>query len=126
MSTMYRFMIPPAHLQGLWVGSYFAGLLVNDPSKAVGDSKAVKALQYETVAHSRFCRWRYPTNHRFPAFIFDAVSYWDMLMRDIGLIARRKRSGGLLSEITSPYGTWDYSSVNDEWEERYRKEEVDG
>jgi hypothetical protein len=50
---------------------------------------------------------------RAPTFIFDAVPYLDMLLRDLGLQTRRK--GGVLAELFSPYGPEDYRGVNEEW-----------
>ncbi|KAK5993093.1 FAD-dependent monooxygenase DEP4-like protein [Cladobotryum mycophilum] len=145
---MHRFLVPPserflrprdvafsgmvsnfsnpltAHLQGLWISAYFSGLLAKDPSVAVGDETAMSRLRYETVLHNRFCKWRYPTENRVPSFIFDAVSYLDMLQRDLGLNPRRKQKG-LMTEVTSPYGSEDYRDVNDEWEVKFGSAKLD-
>lgn len=107
-----------AHLQGLWIGAYFRGLLVNDPSKAVGDDKAMSKLRYETMLHNRFGKWRYPTETKAPTTIFDAVYYLDLLQKDLGLNPHRKPKG-LFTEITSPYGAEDYQDVNDEWKNKF-------
>lgn len=134
--ALHRFMVPPsarflrardvafvgmvsnfsnaltAHLQGLWVGAYFAGRLApdRDPGAAPLDG-----LRRETVLHNRFGRWRYPVDwgSRAPSFIFDAVPYLDLLLRDLGLKTHRKK--GVLAEVFSPYGPEDYRTVNDEW-----------
>ncbi|KAM0257016.1 hypothetical protein ACHAQJ_004609 [Trichoderma viride] len=106
-----------AHLQGLWIGAYFGGLLERDPSRAVDDNKAMSKLRYETMLHNRFGKWRYPTETKAPSFIFDAVYYFDMLQKDLGLNPHRKPRG-LLTEVTSPYGAEDYRTLNKEWEDK--------
>jgi hypothetical protein len=107
-----------AHVQGLWISAYFNEQLVNDPGTAVGDVKAMEQVRYETVLHSRFGKWRYPTDwgtNKAPSFIFDAVPYLDMLQRDLGLPIHRKSSW--LYEMWSPYLPLDYQNVNEEWKE---------
>lgn len=107
-----------AHVQGLWISAYFSGRLENDPAKAVGDAEAMPKLRYETVLYNRFGKWRYPTEaHKNPTFIFDAVPYLDLLVRDLGLTHSRK--GGLWGEMWDPYGPEDYQNVNEEWLEKY-------
>lgn len=120
-----------AHVQGLWIAAYFAGAL-RPAARAPGgggggagddddddgddtDADAAAALRYETVLHNRFGRWRYPVDWgaRSPSFIFDAVPYLDLLLRDLGLAIHRK--GGWWAEMTAPYGPEDYRTVNDEW-----------
>ncbi|PTB73825.1 FAD/NAD(P)-binding domain-containing protein [Trichoderma longibrachiatum ATCC 18648] len=141
---LYRFLVPPserflrprdvafsgfvsnfsntlcAHLQGLWIGAYFRGLLADDLlRRALADDgdDAMRRLRYETVLHNRFGKWRYPTETKAPTTIFDAVYYLDLLQKDLGLDPRRKPKG-FLTEVTSPYGAEDYRDVNDEWESK--------
>ncbi|KAK8136737.1 flavin-binding monooxygenase-like family protein [Apiospora sp. TS-2023a] len=106
-----------AHLQGLWIGAYFAGALARDPAAAGG----LEELRYETVLYNRFGHWRYPTDwgNKNPNFIFDAVPYLDLLLRDLGLPVHRK--SGFLAEWTDPYGPEDYRGVNEEWQSKYGK-----
>lgn len=108
-----------AHLQGLWIAAYFSNRLTNGPAASVGDDQAMQKLRYETVLYNRFGKWRYPTDwgSKCPSFIFDAVPYLDLLLRDLGLECHRK--SGFLSEVWSPYGPEDYRSVNDEWLAKY-------
>lgn len=108
-----------AHLQGLWVAAYFSGRLAVDPAAAVGDDEAMRKLRYETVLHNRFGKWRYPIDwaSKCPSFIFDAVPYLDLLLRDLGLEVHRK--GGFVAEMWYPYGPEDYRGVNDEWLAKY-------
>lgn len=104
-----------AHISGLWISAYFSDELTIDPSKAMHDKEALKRLQYETVLHNRFGKWRHPTEwgDKGPNFIFDAVPYLDLLQRDLGLNPHRK--GGMLAEMWSPYGPEDYRDINEEW-----------
>lgn len=108
-----------AHLQGLWISAYFSGRLANDPAASVDNQEAMEKLRYETVLHNRFGKWRYPTDwaSKCPSFIFDAVPYLDLLLRDLGL--ERHRKGGFMAEVWSPYGPEDYRDVNDEWLSKY-------
>ena len=108
-----------AHLQGLWIGAYFSGRLLEDPAAALDDEKSLENLRYEAVLHNRFGHWRYPNDwgNRCPSFIFDAVPYLDLLQRDLGLDNHRKR--GFWSELMEPYRPADYQDVNDEWQRKH-------
>ena len=143
---LYHFMVPPserlmrardtafigmvsnfsniitAHVQGLWISAYFQGLLEDDPAaRALEGEKALEGLRYETALHARFGRWRYPTDwgNRTPSFIFDAIPYLDMLLRDLGLNIYRK--SGWLANMYQPYGPRDYEGVTEEWLKKYGK-----
>ncbi|KAI1483450.1 FAD/NAD(P)-binding domain-containing protein [Daldinia eschscholtzii] len=107
--------ITTAHLTGLWVSAYFSGKLTRDPAKAVDDIHELKKLQYETVLHNRFGKWRHPTEwgNKGPNFIFDAVPYFDLLQKDLGLNPFRKENA--LKEMYEPYGPEDYRYINEEW-----------
>lgn len=104
-----------AHIQGLWIGAFFSGLLKNDPAASVGDETAMEKIRYETALHNRFGKWRYPADwgNKAPSFIFDAVPYFDMLQRDLGLDPHRKK--GFMAEVLSAYGPEDYMGINEEW-----------
>lgn len=104
-----------AHLSGLWISAYFSGKLAIDPAAAVDDEAALESMRYQTVLYNRWGKWRYPTDWgtRSPSFIFDAVPYFDLLQRDLGLSPYRK--GGWLAEMSEPYGPEDYCNVNQEW-----------
>ncbi|KAK7966921.1 uncharacterized protein PG986_001198 [Apiospora aurea] len=113
-----------AHLQGLWISAYFSGSLAQDPAAACAASNSkgeLEKLRYKTVLYNRFGRWRYPTDwgSKNPSFIFDAVPYLDLLLRDLGLPVHRKN--GFLAEWTDPYGPEDYRGVNEEWQTKYGK-----
>ncbi|KAI0767463.1 hypothetical protein C8Q74DRAFT_1280559 [Fomes fomentarius] len=127
---LYRFMVPPALLedrniafagmiatistsicaqtQGLWISAFFDGRLDRLPG-------SLEEAQWQSMLHSRFGRWRYPCGYgaRFPDFVFDAVPYIDMLLRDVNLEPHRKK--GRLAEIVEPYGPEDYKNLPVEW-----------
>ena len=129
---LYRFMIPPslisdrslgfagvpmcistsivATIQALWLCAFFDGKISVDGH-----------VEYETVLHSRFGKWRYPAGHgsKYPDFAFDAVPYFDMLLQQLGLQSHRK--GGRIAEWFHPYGPEDYRGLVDEWKAKYVK-----
>ncbi|KAI0697521.1 hypothetical protein C8T65DRAFT_582553 [Cerioporus squamosus] len=127
---LYRFMVPPSTLhsrniafagmltsittsvcasaQSLWISAYFDGKLDRVPPPE-------EQARWETMLHTQFGRWRYPCGYggRMPDFVFDAVPYVDMLMRDLGLESHRKRN--VLAEVVVPYGPEDYMNLPGEW-----------
>ncbi|KAI2629910.1 FAD/NAD(P)-binding domain-containing protein [Hypoxylon sp. NC1633] len=137
--TLYHFLVPPsarflrtrdvafagmisnfststtAHLSGLWISAYFSGKLSIDPAAAIDDEASLKNLQYQTLLWNRWGKWRYPTDwgSKNPSIIFDAVPYFDLLQRDLGLSPYRK--GGRLAEMSDPYGPEDYRTITEEW-----------
>lgn len=129
--TLYRFMAPPstvlsnpsivfagmittistplcASLQALWITAYLDSALSRTATSTA-------QAEEQAVLHARFGRWRYPCGYggRFPDFVFDAVPYLDMLLKDLGLKHRRK--GSWLKEIFQAYGPEDYQDVVEEW-----------
>jgi Pyridine nucleotide-disulphide oxidoreductase len=129
---LYRFMVPPALIddrsigfagalmtictsvvvqaQALWLSAYFDGKI--DPK---GD------INYETILHSQFCKWRCPVGYgaRFPDLVFDGLPYVDMMMLELGLRVHRKN--GRTAEWFEPYGPKDYKGLIDEWTDRNMK-----
>ncbi|EKG17243.1 Pancreatic hormone-like protein [Macrophomina phaseolina MS6] len=130
---LYRFIAPPSTLQkrniafagmitcistsicaqaqGLWISAYFDGKLDRLPSQ--------EKVQRETMLHTQFGKWRYPCGYgaRLPDFVFDAVPYVDMLLRDVGLEGHRKKSK--FADITEPYGPEDYKGLPSEWAHKH-------
>ena len=114
-----------AQTQALWVAAYFSDRLtpranIRYPSSsAEGDftvpEQSSLDMEYETALHTEFGKYRYPGGfgRRNPDFVFDAIPYVDLLMRDLGLAAKRK--GGLLKDVLEPYGVEDYRGVVAEW-----------
>lgn len=134
---LYRFMAPPstikdrniafagmlssittaicAQTQALWISTYFDGGLDRLPSSP--------EVEWETVLHSQFGKWRHPTGYgkRLPDFVFDGMPYIDMLLADLGL--KRHRKAGGVSEIFQAYGPEDYMGIIDEWKEVHKEKE---
>lgn len=119
---MMNFNIPlNAHMQALWINAYFLGHGLAFPNYE--DDVERNKMQYETVLHSRFGKWRYPAGHgsQFPDFVFDAQPYIDLLARDLGLQVHRK--GGAIREMLEPYGPQDYMDVVQEWKQKHQIDE---
>jgi hypothetical protein len=120
-----------AQAQALWITAFFGGELVLRPTercppavRAVDeDADAEKLvdqredldLVWETALHSQFGKWRYPGGFgkRNPDFVFDAIPYVDLLLKDLG--ARSVRKSGALGRVLSPYGMEDYRGLVEEW-----------
>lgn len=115
-----------ARAQALWLTAYFGHALEADKQHQSRDHFSAAAdfdtpvldpdaVTDSTVLHSRCRKWRYPVGFglRFPDFVFDAIPYIDMLLKDLGLAFRRKRSWW--DELFQPYGPGDYRGLLDEW-----------
>lgn len=117
-----------AQTQALWISAYFGGQLTPNavekcPAalRAAADIKGKTEdpeeldLAWETSLHSEFGRYRYPGGfgHRNPDFVFDAIPYIDLMLRDLNLSPQRKQ--GLLARCFHPYGAEDYRGLVDEW-----------
>jgi hypothetical protein len=102
-----------AHIQSIWVSAYFDNEISSLPRNP--SSEFLARLQHETALHSRFGKWRYPYGygHIYPDFVFDAVPYMDLLLKDLDLPIYRKN--GIIAEIAHPYGPKDYSTLVQEW-----------
>jgi len=110
--------ITNAHIQGLWASAYFNGLLLRDPGRTelLENKTALENIRREAILHNRYGKWRYPSDwgvDKSPSFIFDAVPYFDLLLRDLGVNSWRK--GPFWREILGPYGPRDYKDINEEW-----------
>ncbi|KAG8845066.1 hypothetical protein FRB96_002736 [Tulasnella sp. 330] len=138
---LYRFIAPPTsafdrsiafvgvasalatllsgELQALWAVAYLTGRLDLEKRSPVERATCGMTLEderlWETVLATRFGRWRSPAGYgaRFPELTFDAMPYHDLLLRDLGLEFRRKRSW--LRERFTPYNVKDYEGIVDEW-----------
>lgn len=117
-----------AQTQALWIAAYFGDRLtptatehcppavraaVLDTKPAGGDAEL--DLAWETALHSEFGKYRYPAGfgRRNPDFVFDAMPYIDLMLRDLRLSPERKQ--GLLAQCFQPYGAEDYRGLVDEW-----------
>ncbi|KAJ5305665.1 hypothetical protein PENANT_c041G01011 [Penicillium antarcticum] len=119
-----------AQTQALWISAYFRGNLTPTATEhcppAVVASSDIKTedtaeldLVWETALHSEFGKYRYPGGfgRRNPDFVFDAIPYIDLMLRDLGLSSGRKQ--GLLARCFQPYGTEDYRGLVDEWKAKW-------
>lgn len=129
-----------AQTQALWITAYFTGDLDIKPTvrrpvdlfpapapapsekdsldfdKDLDQDLALGLdLAWETALHSEFGKYRYPGGfgRRNPDFVFDALPYVDLMLRDLGLETNRK--GGVLAQCFTPYGIEDYRGLVDEW-----------
>ena len=118
-----------AQAQALWISAYFRGDLTPTANEkcpiAVRASSDIKTedvdeidLIWETALHTEFGKYRYPAGfgRRNPDFVFDAIPYVDLMLRELGLPTQRKK--GLLARCFQPYGTEDYRGLVDEWKSK--------
>lgn len=120
-----------AQTQALWATAYLSGRLTPSPSPSPSlpvpstlkdtetqlniPSQSSLNLEWDTALHTEFGKYRYPAGFgkRNPDFVFDAIPYVDLLLRDLGLSVERGR--GILSRCFSPYGVEDYRGLVREW-----------
>jgi cation diffusion facilitator CzcD-associated flavoprotein CzcO len=111
-----------AQTQALWATAYFNDKLSIVPTitstagnDTTNDADYVADLEWETALHTEFGKWRYPGGfgRRNPDFVFDAIPYVDLLLRDLGLKVHRKN--GMIAEMFEPYGPEDYRGLIEEW-----------
>lgn len=130
---LYKFMVPPALIKDRNLG--FAGVPMHISTSSIATVQALwlsayfdeqmplpngqDEIDYETILHSRFGKWRYPAGHgaQYPDFVFDALPYLDMLLKQLGL--KNHRKGGATAEMFSPYGPEDYKGLIDEFKEEH-------
>ncbi|XHF96471.1 hypothetical protein AWENTII_000106 [Aspergillus wentii] len=116
-----------AQSQALWIAAYFSDRLTLTPtipcppSVRTADEKISQTdldLKWEMALHTQFGKHRYPGGFgkRNPDFVFDAIPYVDLLLRDLGLSTQRKR--GSLATWFEPYGAEDYRGLVQEWKGR--------
>ncbi|KAG2173103.1 hypothetical protein INT43_004476 [Umbelopsis isabellina] len=114
-----------AQTQALWTTAFFSDKLSvvanayppskSDKSITKDEDSGMTGIEWETALHTQFCKWRYPGGYgkRYPDFVFDAIPYFDLLLKDLGLPNHRKK--GHLAEIFSSYGPEDYRGLTEEW-----------
>jgi cation diffusion facilitator CzcD-associated flavoprotein CzcO len=109
ISTVYI-----AQAQGLWIAAFFQGKLPIQ-SETIDTIDRISKLKWETALHTQYGRWRCPGGYgsRFPDFVYDGLPYVDLLLKDLDLNPRRKKS--LWQDLTQPYLTYDYRDIVDEW-----------
>ncbi|KAJ0415889.1 hypothetical protein BJY00DRAFT_250300 [Aspergillus carlsbadensis] len=73
-------------------------------------------ILWETALHTQFGYHRYPggLGKRNPDFVFDAIPYVDILLKDLGVSGVRKDKSGW-KRFVQPCGVEDYRGVLGEW-----------
>jgi hypothetical protein len=82
-------------------------------------------VEYQTILHTQFEKWRMPGGHgaKCPDMGFESLPYVDMLMRDLGLNQYRKsyKTGWMREWLPNPwewfsmYVPTHYGTINQEW-----------
>ncbi|MCJ1403091.1 monooxygenase [Xylographa trunciseda] len=72
------------------VSGHQSGLEINFPGMngdATAQRQASERVMYDTALFNRFGKWRGPIGYgaRVPDFVFESVSFFDLLLRDLGL-----------------------------------------
>lgn len=98
-------------IAGLWIYAYMNNKLSADIYPGVGQPD----YHYNAALTNRYCKLRFPYGFgsRFPDFVFEQIPWFDVLLRDLGLEARRK--GPWWREWFVPYGQSDYRGLTAEW-----------
>jgi hypothetical protein len=131
---LYRFMVPPAFIEGrtlafagcyrspattiiaqtqaLWITAYLDGQLSTLKNLDNDDNHRI---MYETVLHTQFARWRYSRGFgaRFCELWFECLPYIDLMLKDIGIHNQRKNTWW--AERFTPYMPTDYVGIVDEY-----------
>lgn len=99
------------HVAALWNYAYLNDLL--EPSAIPTDDPL--EISWRTALAARFLRVRFPWGHgaKFPDFVFEQISWLDVLLGDLGLSGFRK--GSVLDEVFGSYGPEDYRTIVEEW-----------
>lgn len=98
-----------ATVQGHWTAAYLSNQLDRLPSTR-GE------VTEEIMLHTQWGKWRYPCGYgaTLPDFVFEGLSYIDMLLRDMGIKNNRKRNW--FAELTEPYLPQDLAGLVEEWQ----------
>lgn len=98
--------------QALWIAAYFY-----HPTYLSLPQETTE-VQWSTALHTQYCKWRYGVGghgNRRPDFVFDAMPYIDLLLKDLGM--RTKRKDTKLKEWVEAYGVEDYRGLVEEFAE---------
>jgi hypothetical protein len=99
-----------AETQALWAYAYLNDMISIDKSQ----------VYRQTALSSRYGKLRYPCGFSswYPEFVYDAIPYADMLLKDVGVCSQRKQTR--TKEIFSGYTIQDYKGINREWADSNR------
>jgi thioredoxin reductase len=108
---------PCAYIQSLWITSYFDGSLAlpSSPRKQVWE---------EMYRDTQYCALRGAMSYgrTLPDLVFDSLPYFDTLLGDLGIEARRKGGVFGVRECVRSYGPEDYQGLLNEVEINRKKE----
>ncbi|OGM41995.1 flavin-binding monooxygenase-like protein [Aspergillus bombycis] len=115
-----RFMVPPALAPARSIAFMGLAMTINTTMLAQAQASGSRPTSPTTSPQPRgnnappfgVHRYRGGFGKRNPDFVFDAVPYVDLLLRDLGLDYTRKE-GGLKWLV--PYGVEDYRGLVEEW-----------
>ncbi|KAF2211126.1 hypothetical protein CERZMDRAFT_44025 [Cercospora zeae-maydis SCOH1-5] len=104
-------------ITSIWIYAYFNDNLSIDPCRDLGEAQVC----YEAALTQRWSmrRYTYGFGQRFVDFVWDAVPWNDVLLKDLGLEWRRKK-GAWWREMFEPYTVADYRGLGQEWLEKQR------
>ena len=111
-TTSYQTTIK-AEITSLWTYAYLFNQLDIQPS-----TMNEADVFYEAALWSRYGKWRCPLGYqgKVADFLLDAMPYYDLLLRDLGLRSWRKRRFGWLGEVLGGwYVVRDYRGIVGEW-----------
>lgn len=131
---LYRFMVPPAYIENRNIA--FAGMVSSVSTATAANAQALwisaffdnkldhiaateEEVTHEVMLHTQWGKWRYPTGYgaSLPDFVFDALPYIDLLLKDLGLKINRHK--GTFAELFHPYGPPDFIGLIDEWRTKH-------
>lgn len=97
-----------AAVQAAWISAFLDGKLDRI-------AQTPEEITQEIMLHTQWGKWRYPCGYgaSLPDFVFEGLPYVNMLMRDMNINTRRKKS--FLKELIEPYAPPDFAGMLDEW-----------
>ncbi|RJE25884.1 Flavin-binding monooxygenase-like protein [Aspergillus sclerotialis] len=111
-ASIYTVMM--AQVQALWATAFFLGKLehLNAPNLDI------ESIEYNAIFDSVYEKIRRPKEtgglgDKYPDLVFDSLAYIDVLLRDLGLKVKRKKS--FFKEMFEPYQLSDYRGLVQEW-----------
>ncbi|KAM3421912.1 Dimethylaniline monooxygenase [N-oxide-forming] 2 [Cercospora zeina] len=111
-----------ATITSIWIYAYFTDKLSIDPCHHLGETQVC----YEAALTQRWSlrRYTYGFGKRFVDFVWDAVPWNDVLLKDLGLEWKRKKGAWFgvrwWREMFEPYTVADYRWLGQEWLEKQR------
>ena len=104
---------PCAYIQSLWITAYLDGTLALPSASA-------EQIRAETYRNTQYCVLRHTFGYGrvSPDLVWDSLPYFDMLLKDLGFMGKRKGGWFGVRECVKSYGPEDYRGLLEEWERR--------